>query len=62
MVMSVTEKNKAGERTECASELISILNRVTFEQNLESSTSLLKQICFQSFPQIARAATLPNDL
>lgn len=35
MVISVTEKNKAGERTECASELISILNRVTFEQNLE---------------------------
>lgn len=35
MVMSVMEKNKAGERTECASVFISILNRVTFEQNLE---------------------------
>lgn len=35
MVMSVMEKNKAGERTECAREFISILNRVTFEQNLE---------------------------
>lgn len=30
--------------------------------NCESSSSFLKKICFQSFPQIACAATLPNYL
>lgn len=35
MVMSATEKNKAGERTEGAIEFISISNRVTFAQHLE---------------------------
>lgn len=35
MVMSAIENNKAGERKGCANAFMSILNRVTFEQNLE---------------------------
>lgn len=35
MVMSAIENNKVGERKGCASAFVLILNRVTFEQNLE---------------------------